>query len=78
MYDPFPVESSLPDVLPDHVNAEVVAGTIGSTQDAVDYLTWTFFYRRLVSPRAHNLACFLHLHKFHARHQSNLLKPRGD
>jgi hypothetical protein len=48
MYEPFPVESSLPDVLHDHVNAEVVSGTIASLQDAVDYLTWTFFYRRLV------------------------------
>jgi hypothetical protein len=26
LYEPFPVESSLPDQLPDHFNAEVVAG----------------------------------------------------
>jgi hypothetical protein len=32
----------------DHFNAEVVAGTIAGKQDAVDYLTWTYFFRRLV------------------------------
>jgi len=48
LYEPFPVESSLPGQLHDHFNAEVVAGTIASKQDAVDYLTWTYFYRRLL------------------------------
>ena len=28
LYEPFPVESSLHGVLPDHLNAEIVAGTI--------------------------------------------------
>eukprot|EP01130_Rhizamoeba_saxonica_P011676 TRINITY_DN4859_c0_g2_i1.p1 TRINITY_DN4859_c0_g2~~TRINITY_DN4859_c0_g2_i1.p1 ORF type:complete len:1866 (+),score=443.62 TRINITY_DN4859_c0_g2_i1:728-5599(+) len=44
---PFPVESSLKGHLPDHINAEIVAGTISTRQDAVDYLTWTYFFRRL-------------------------------
>eukprot|EP00795_Rhopilema_esculentum_P017649 gene17649-9293_t len=48
LYEPFPVESSLVDVLADHLNAEVVAGTITSKQDAMDYLTWTYFFRRLM------------------------------
>jgi len=48
LYEPFPVESSLPGVLHDHFNAEIVAGTITAKQDAVDYLTWTYFFRRLV------------------------------
>ncbi|KAK7072359.1 activating signal cointegrator 1 complex subunit [Halocaridina rubra] len=48
LYEPFPVESSLMNVLPDHINAEIVAGTIASKQDALDYLTWTYFFRRLV------------------------------
>ena len=43
----FPVESSLHNVLDNHLGAEVSAGTIGNKQDALDYLTWTFFFRRL-------------------------------
>ncbi|KAF1999651.1 Sec63-domain-containing protein [Amniculicola lignicola CBS 123094] len=43
----FPVESSLHKVLDNHLGAEVSAGTIGTKQDALDYLTWTFFFRRL-------------------------------
>ncbi|CAL8100461.1 unnamed protein product [Calicophoron daubneyi] len=49
LYEPFPVESCLLQVLPDHLNAEVVAGTITSLQEALDYLTWTFFFRRLLA-----------------------------
>ena len=48
LYEPFPVESSLLKVLPDHLNAEIVATTIASKQDALDYLTWTYFFRRLL------------------------------
>ncbi|EER28537.1 activating signal cointegrator 1 complex subunit, putative [Coccidioides posadasii C735 delta SOWgp] len=43
----FPVESTLHKVLDDHLGAEVSAGTITTKQDALDYLTWTFFFRRL-------------------------------
>ncbi|CAI6000970.1 unnamed protein product, partial [Closterium sp. NIES-64] len=48
LYEPFPVESSLHLVLHDHLNAEVAGGSIASVQDAMDYLTWTFFFRRLL------------------------------
>ncbi|EDX12805.1 GD19029 [Drosophila simulans] len=48
LYDPFPVESSLLGVLPEHINAEIVAGTVQSKQAALDYLTWTYFFRRLL------------------------------
>lgn len=56
LYDPFPVESSLLEVLPDHVNAEIVAGTIKNKQEFLDYLTWTYFFRRLMkNPRYYDL-----------------------
>lgn len=56
LYEPFPVESSLLEVLPDHINAEIVAGTIRTKQDALDYLTWTYFFRRLLqNPSYYNL-----------------------
>ena len=43
----FPVESTLHKVLDNHLGAEVSAGTVTTKQDALDYLTWTFFFRRL-------------------------------
>ncbi|KAI9893762.1 MAG: hypothetical protein M1814_005978 [Vezdaea aestivalis] len=43
----FPVESTLHQVLDNHFAAEISAGTIATKQDALDYLTWTFFFRRL-------------------------------
>ncbi|KAK4450119.1 putative helicase [Podospora aff. communis PSN243] len=43
----FPVESSLHTVLDNHLCAEICAETVITKQDALDYLTWTFFFRRL-------------------------------
>merc|ERR1712137_308472 len=48
LYEPFPVESSLMNCLHDHLNAEIVSGMITSKQDCMDYLTWTFLYRRIM------------------------------
>ncbi|CAJ1061883.1 activating signal cointegrator 1 complex subunit 3 [Xyrichtys novacula] len=61
LYEPFPVESSLLSVLSDHLNAEISAGTISSKQDAMDYITWTYFFRRLVmNPSYYNLEDISH------------------
>jgi replicative superfamily II helicase len=47
LYEPFPVESSLHRVLTDHINAEVCSGMLKTREEISNYLTWTFFYRRL-------------------------------
>ncbi|VFQ81224.1 unnamed protein product [Cuscuta campestris] len=56
LYEPFPVESSLKEQLHDHINAEIVSGTIAHKEDAVHYLTWTYYFRRLmVNPAYYGL-----------------------
>ncbi|ERN11506.1 hypothetical protein AMTRI_Chr03g43880 [Amborella trichopoda] len=63
VYESFPVESHLQHFLHDNLNAEVVVGIIESKQDAVDYLTWTFMYRRLSqNPNYYNLQGVSHRH----------------
>ncbi|PON73250.1 U5 small nuclear ribonucleoprotein 200 kDa helicase [Trema orientale] len=63
LYEAFPVESHLHHYLHDNLNAEVVAGIIENKQDAVDYLTWTFMYRRLAqNPNYYNLQGVSHRH----------------
>lgn len=63
LFEPFPVESHLDHFLHNHLVAEIVTRTIENKQDAVDYLTWTFFYRRLAqNPNYYHLQGVSHRH----------------
>ncbi|ORM42239.1 U5 small nuclear ribonucleoprotein helicase [Babesia sp. Xinjiang] len=45
--DAFPVESCLESRIEELMNAEIVQGAVENAQDAIDWLTWTLYYRRL-------------------------------
>lgn len=63
LYDATPVESHLDHFLADHMAAEIVTKRIANVQEAVDFLTWTFFYRRLTqNPNYYRLQGVTHRH----------------
>ena len=70
---PYMLESHLQNCLHTHLCSEVVAKTIQTKQDAVDYLTWSYFYRRLSqNPNYYNLRGVSHQHI--SEHLSDLIE----
>jgi pre-mRNA-splicing helicase BRR2 len=63
LYEALPVESHLNHYLHDHIASEITLRTVENKQDAVDYLTWTFMYRRLMkNPNYYNMTGTSHRH----------------
>ncbi|KAJ6244629.1 activating signal cointegrator 1 complex subunit 3 [Anaeramoeba flamelloides] len=59
LFSPFPVESNLLSQLPNHLMAEINSGTISTKQDALEYLTWTYLFRRMIlNPNYYGLKNF--------------------
>ncbi|KAJ4471946.1 Sec63-domain-containing protein [Lentinula lateritia] len=68
-----PIESHLTAVLHDYFMAEIAVKTIENKQDAMDILTWTYFYRRMTqNPNYYNLHNVSHQHL--SEHLSELVE----
>ncbi|TMW66845.1 hypothetical protein Poli38472_011961 [Pythium oligandrum] len=51
-----PMESALIKALPDHLNAEIVSGTVSNLEEACEWLSYTYLYVRMVkNPLAYGL-----------------------
>lgn len=52
-----PIESRFVQALPDHLNAEIVSGTVTSVRDAVRWLAYTYLYVRMCrNPMAYGIS----------------------
>ena len=49
LYVPFPLESRLSERMCENVNAEIASGTVSLVGDAVGYLGWTYYAKRMRS-----------------------------
>lgn len=73
LFEPIPIESHLHHYLADHINAEIASKTIESKQDCMDWIAWTFFYRRIQqNPNFYNLVGITELQK--NEHLSELIE----
>ncbi|KAJ1437488.1 P-loop containing nucleoside triphosphate hydrolase protein [Ochromonadaceae sp. CCMP2298] len=48
LHEPFPVESSLHLQLHSHLSAEIATGSLHTLRDCIEWLTWTYYFRRLL------------------------------
>lgn len=73
LFEPIPIESHLHHFLADHINSEIASGVIKSKQECMDWIAWTFFYRRIQqNPNFYNLVGVSELHK--NEHLSELIE----
>ena len=55
--EPLPIESTLPHYLHEHLITEIASGEVKSIQESLDWITWTFMYRRLAkNPNYYEIA----------------------
>lgn len=51
-----PIESNLLNALTDNLNAEVILGSVSNVQEAVEWMTFTYLYRRMrINPQVYGL-----------------------
>ena len=56
LFEPYPLESNIHLELADALNSAIVAKTVQTKEECIDWLSWTFFYRRIVqNPNYYNL-----------------------
>lgn len=57
LFEPVPVESRLLENLSEALNSEIVSEVVGNKQESLDWLTWSFLYRRITAnPNYYNLS----------------------
>ena len=48
LFEPFPLESSFENVIEDQLNSEIAVGNVTTVREAVTFLTYTYYFRRLL------------------------------